>query len=378
MNAIPFYKPYMTGKELWYISQALNAGQLASNGQYTKKCCQWLTAKTGSLKVLLTNSCTTALEMAAILSNIELGDEVIVPSYTFVSSANAFVLQGATPVFVDIRPDTLNLDEKLVEEAITDRTRAIVAVHYAGVSCEMDTFKKIAQKHNLLLIEDAAQGVMSSYKGKALGSIGDLGCLSFHQTKNIISGKGGSLLINKFKFVDRSQIIGEKGTNRTRFFRGESDKYTWVDQGSSYLLGEIPASLLYAQLEEAEQITTTRMKIWQHYHQLLEPLEKSGKLRRPIIPSYCEHNAHMYYILLENLSTQTNLISYLKEKGINIAYPYVPLHSAPAGQRYGRPHGDLKQTNNVSQRLLRLPLFPALSSEQVEFVVSTINNFFTT
>ncbi len=377
MNSIPFHKPYMTGKELWYISQALNTGKLASNGNYTKKCCQLLEQATGSFKALVTHSCTAALEMAAILVDLEQGDEVIIPSYTFVSSANAFVMQGAIPVFVDIRSDTLNLDETLVEAAITERTRAIVPVHYGGVSCEMDALKKIARKHNLLLIEDAAQGFMSRYKGRPLGSIGDLGCFSFHETKNIVCGKGGTLLINAEKFADRAQIIGEKGTNRSQFFRGQSDKYTWVDKGSSYLLGEIIAAFLYAQLEEAEKITGARIEIWQHYHQSLEYLEQSGKLRRPIIPSYCEHNAHMYYILLENSSTQNNLINYFKEEGINIAYPYVPLHSSPAGLRYGRTHGELKQTNDISDRLLRLPLFPALTLDQVEFIVGTINKFFT-
>lgn len=375
MNYIPFNKPYMTGKELWYISKAHHAGQLAGDGSYTKKCHQWIEAKTGSSKALLTHSCTAALEMAAILADLEPGDEVIMPSYTFVSTANAFVLRGAIPVFIDIRPDTLNLDETLVEAAITERTRAIVPVHYAGVGCEMDTLQKIAEKYQLLLIEDAAQGMMASYKGKPLGSIGDLGCFSFHETKNIISGEGGALLINTPNFVGRAEIIREKGTNRSSFFRGQVDKYTWVDKGSSYLPGEIIAAFLYAQLEEAEKFTSARMKIWQYYHQLLEPLEQAGKLRRPIIPPHCEHNAHMYYIILKDLSTRTELIRHLKEKGINAVFHYVPLHSSPAGQHYGRICGSMDNTTILSERLLRLPLFPELELIQVEQIVRAIEVF---
>ncbi|MBD2292142.1 dTDP-4-amino-4,6-dideoxygalactose transaminase [Anabaena sphaerica FACHB-251] len=376
MTYIPFNKPYMTGKELWYISKAHHAGQLAGDGSYTKKCHQWIEAKTGTWKALLTQSCTAALEMAAILADLDPGDEVIMPSYTFVSTANAFVLRGAIPVFIDIRPDTLNLDETLVEAAVTERTRAIVPVHYAGVSCEMDTLQKMAHNYQLLLIEDAAQGVMSTYKGKPLGSIGDLGCFSFHETKNVISGEGGALLIHTPQFAERAEIIREKGTNRSQFFRGQVDKYTWIDQGSSYLPGEIIAAFLYAQLEEAEQITATRMQIWQHYHQLLEPLEQAGKLRRPIIPPYCQHNAHMYYILLQNLSTRTQLISYLQQKGIYAVFHYVPLHNSAAGQRYGRTHGNMNNTITVSECLLRLPLFPELELIQVEQVVRAIQDFF--
>lgn len=374
MSPIPFHRPYMTGKELWYISQAQQTGSLAGNGPYTKRCHHWLEEKIGVSKALLTHSCTAALEMAAILSNVKPGDEVILPSYTFVSTANAFVLQGAIPVFVDIRPDTLNINEALVEDAITDRTRAIVPVHYAGVACEMDTLQEIAQRYCLLLIEDAAQAIMSRYKGKFLGSIGDLGCFSFHETKNISSGEGGAILINTTSFEERSEIIREKGTNRSKFFRGETDKYTWVDKGSSYLPGEITAASLYAQLEEVEQITAMRMKIWNQYDQLLQPLEQSGELRRPIVPSYCEHNAHMYYILVENLSTQVSLISYLKNRDISAAYPYVPLHRSPAGKQYGRFQGELHQTDRLS--LLRLPLFPTLTSAQLEFIVDILYEFF--
>jgi dTDP-4-amino-4,6-dideoxygalactose transaminase len=349
MNKIPFNKPYMTGKELWYISQAHHAGKLAGDGNYTKKCHQWLESQTICHKALLTHSCTAALEMCAILADLEAGDEVIMPSYTFVSTANAFVLRGAVPVFIDIRPDTLNLDETLVEAAITDRTRAIVPVHYAGVGCEMDTLQHIAKKHQLLLIEDAAQGIMASYKGKPLGSFGDLGCFSFHETKNIIAGEGGALIINNVQFTGQAEIVREKGTNRSQFFRGQIDKYTWMEKGSSYLPGELIAAFLFAQMEDAEHITASRMQIWNDYHNLLEPLEKAGKLRRPIIPSYCKHNAHMYYILVENLSIRTGLISHLAEKGINAVFHYVPLHSAPAGINYARTHGDMTSTDSLKE-----------------------------
>lgn len=374
MNPIPFNKPYMTGKELWYISQAHHAGQLAGDGKYTKKCHQWLESQTNCHKALLTHSCTAALEMSAILADLKPGDEVIMPSYTFVSTANAFVLRGAVPVFVDIRSDTLNLDETLVEAAITDCTRAIVPVHYAGVGCEMDILQHIASKHQLLLIEDAAQGLMASYKDQPLGSFGDLGCFSFHETKNIISGEGGALIINNPQFTEPAEVIREKGTNRSKFFRGGVDKYTWISQGSSYLPGELIAAFLYAQFEEAQTIITTRLKIWEYYHQLLEPLEKAGKLRRPIIPSYCQHNAHMYYILLEDLETRTQLITHLKNQGINAVFHYVPLHSSPAGGYYGKVHGDMKNTNHVSDCLLRLPLFPELTLSQIETVVTAINS----
>jgi dTDP-4-amino-4,6-dideoxygalactose transaminase len=375
MNKIPFNKPYMTGKELWYISQAHHAGQLAGDGNYTKKCHQWLEAQTNCHKALLTHSCTAALEISAILADLEPGDEVIMPSYTFVSTANAFVLRGAVPVFVDIRPDTLNLDETLVEAAIRDRTRAIVPVHYAGVGCEMDTLQNIAQKHHLLLIEDAAQGLMASYKGQPLGSFGDLGCFSFHETKNIIAGEGGALIINNSRFTEQAEIIREKGTNRSKFFRGGVDKYTWINQGSSYLPGELIAAFLYAQLEEAEKIIAARLQVWDYYHQLLEPLEKSGKLRRPIIPPTCQHNGHMYYIILNNLQIRTSLISYLKEQGMSSVFHYVPLHSSPAGQHYGRVYGDMNNTNHVSDCLLRLPLFPELGLSQIETVVMAIDSF---
>ncbi|MFM7904814.1 MAG: dTDP-4-amino-4,6-dideoxygalactose transaminase [Microcystis sp.] len=373
---IPFNKPYMTGRELWLISQAHNSGQLAGDGSFTKRCHTWLENHFGSTKALLTHSCTSALEMSAILADIQPGDEVIMPSYTFVSTANAFVLRGGVPVFVDIRPDTLNLDENLVEAAITDRTRAIVPVHYAGVGCEMVPLQDLAYRYDLLLIEDAAQAMMATANGKPLGSQGHLGCLSFHETKNIISGEGGALLVNDARFAHRAEIIREKGTNRSQFFRGKVNKYTWVDIGSSYLPGEVIAAFLYAQLEEARSIISTRLTLWDHYHQRLEPLEQAGKLRRPIIPDHCQHNAHMYYILVEDLATRTALIQQLKQQGINSVFHYVPLHSSPAGQRYGRPHSSLIHTEELSDRLVRLPLFPELTLGQLEATVTAIQEFY--
>ena len=364
MKNIPFNKPYMTGRELWYIAQAHTNGHLAGDGMFTKKCHAWLEARTGTRKALLTHSCTAALEMAAILADIQPGDEVIMPSYTFVSTANAFVLRGGIPVFVDIRPDTLNIDESKIEAAITPRTKAIVPVHYAGVACEMDTIMDIAQRHNLLVIEDAAQAVMSTYKGKALGAIGHLGAYSFHETKNIISGEGGALLVNDERFAERAEIIREKGTNRSQFFRGQVDKYTWVDAGSSYLPGEVIAAFLWAQMEEAESITRMRLDIWQQYHQALASLENAGKLCRPIIPSGCQHNAHMYYILLESLEKRTEVIAQLKAQSILSVFHYVPLHSAPAGRKYSRTCGMMKHTDDLSDRLLRLPLWIGVEDDQ--------------
>ena len=361
---IPFNKPYMTGKELWYIAQAHAFGNLAGDGGFTRKCNGWLEQRTGTHKALLTHSCTAALEMAAILADLQPGDEVIMPSYTFVSTANAFVLRGAVPVFVDIRPDTLNIDETQIEAAITERTRAIVPVHYAGVGCEMDVIMAIARKHNLLVIEDAAQGIMSTYKGRPLGSIGHLGALSFHETKNIISGEGGALLVNDPALAERAEIIREKGTNRSQFFRGQVDKYTWVDVGSSYLPSELIAAFLWAQMEEAEEITRRRLALWGVYHQWLEGLEKAGKLRRPIIPKECVQNAHMYYILLPDLDRRTALITELKRHDIHPVFHYVPLHSSPTGIKHGRAHGDLKVTQELSDRLLRLPLWLGLEQHQ--------------
>lgn len=371
---VPFNRPHMTGKELFYIAEAHSNHMLAGDGPFTKKCHEWLEVKTGAKKALLTHSCTAALEMAAILADIRPGDEVIMPSYTFVSTANAFVLRGGVPVFVDIRPDTLNIDETLIEAAITAKTKAIVPVHYAGVACEMDTIMGIANRHKLMVIEDAAQGVLASYKGRSLGSIGHLGCYSFHETKNIISGEGGALLINDPALAERAEIVREKGTNRSKFFRGQVDKYTWVDIGSSYLPGEIIAAFLWAQMQEAEAITTQRLAIWTRYHAAIEALEQSRRLRRPIIPTGCEHNAHMYYLLLRDLADRTAFITAMKEEEINCVFHYVPLHSSPAGQRYGKIFGDLTVTNLTSARLIRLPLYAGLTESQQTRVIEVLGS----
>ncbi|SDY70278.1 dTDP-4-amino-4,6-dideoxygalactose transaminase [Nitrosomonas sp. Nm58] len=365
---IPFNKPFMTGKELWYISQAHANGHLAGDGVFTKKCSTWLEQHIGCKKALLTHSCTAALEIAAILINVKPGDEIIMPSYTFVSTANAFVLRGGVPVFVDIRPDTLNIDEALIEAAITPKTKAIVVVHYAGVSCEMDTIMAIAEKHNLLVIEDAAQGIMSTYKGRPLGSIGHLAALSFHETKNIISGEGGALLVNDSTFVEQAEIIREKGTNRSRFFRGQVDKYTWVDLGSSYLPSELIAAFLWAQMEDADIITKRRLSIWDTYHQNFELLEQQGRIRRPIIPVDCIHNAHMYYLLLPNLDRRTAFITALKKILIWAVFHYIPLHSSPMGEKYGRKSGELHETQLLSDKLVRLPLWLGLEEYQNEVI----------
>jgi dTDP-4-amino-4,6-dideoxygalactose transaminase len=361
---IPFNKPHMTGKELWYIAQAHHGGQLSGDGPFTKKCNAWLEKRTSAKKALLTHSCTAALEMTAMLAEIAPGDEVIMPSYTFVSTANAFVLRGAVPVFIDIRPDTLNIDEARIEAAITSRTKAIIVVHYAGVGCEMDTIMEIANRHKLIVIEDAAQGLMARYKGRALGSIGHMSTLSFHETKNVVSGEGGALLINDLEFAERAEIIREKGTNRSQFFRGQVDKYTWVDVGSSYLPGEIIAAFLWAQLEDATHITTRRMVLWERYHEAFEELEAQDKVRRPIIPNECEHNAHMYYLLLPSLEARTKFIAALRAKDIGAVFHYVPLHSSPAGQKYGRTAGAMLHTDTLSDRLVRLPLWPDLGKQQ--------------
>jgi len=370
---IPFNKPYICGKELSNIAQAHALGVMAGDGSFTKQCNNWLEQRIGCHKALLTHSCTAALEMCAVLADIKPGDEVIMPSYTFVSTANAFVLRGGVPVFVDIRPDTLNIDETLIEAAITSRTKAIVPVHYAGVGCEMDTIMDIAHRYNLFVIEDAAQGIMATFKGKALGSIGHLGTLSFHETKNITSGEGGALLINDQRLVDRAEVIREKGTNRSQYFRGQVDKYTWVDIGSSYLPGEIIAAFLWAQMEEAESITEKRLNIWSRYHEAFAPIESAGLLRRPVIPEHCRHNAHMYYILLDSLEARTALIAKLNEHGVNAVFHYVPLHSAPAGRKYGRTHGPLAHTEALANNLLRLPLWIGLDEEQQNSVIYSVS-----
>jgi dTDP-4-amino-4,6-dideoxygalactose transaminase len=377
MVAIPFNRPYMTGKELWYIAQAHAGGHMAGDGSFTKKCQAWLETRTEVHKALLTHSCTAALEMAAILADIQPGDEVILPSYTFVSTANAFVLRGAIPVFIDIRSDTLNLDETRIETAITEKTKAIVPVHYAGVGCEMDAIMAIARRHNLLVIEDAAQGILSTYKSRPLGSIGHLGTLSFHETKNIIAGEGGALLINDPMLVPRAEIIREKGTNRSQFFRGQVDKYTWVDIGSSYLPGEIIAAFLWAQMEEAQTITQRRLAIWSHYHAAFAEAEREGLVRRPIVPAHCTHNAHMYYLLLNSLEQRTAFIERLKQEGIHCVFHYVPLHSSPQGQRCGRAVGNMKNTLQLSDRLVRLPLWLGIE-DQLPIVIEEISRYFNT
>jgi dTDP-4-amino-4,6-dideoxygalactose transaminase len=364
MSIIPFNKPYMTGKELWYIANAHTRGHLAGDGVYTDLCHGWLEKLTGTDKALLTHSCTAALEMAAILSDIQPEDEVILPSYTFVSTANAFLLRGASLVFVDIRGDTLNLDESKIEEAITGKTKAIVPVHYAGVACEMDTINAIAKEYRLLVIEDSAQGIMSSYKNRPLGTIGHLGTLSFHETKNIISGEGGALLVNRADYIERAEIIREKGTNRCRFFRGEVDKYTWVDTGSSYLPSELVAAFLWAQMEEAEKITAARLQIWSRYHDAFYDLESTELVRRPVILDDCIHNAHMYYLLLPDADKRTRFISAMADEEVNCVFHYVPLHNSPMGKKYARQSGVLTNTESLSERLVRLPLWVGLGEDQ--------------
>lgn len=354
--------------------QVLSRGQLAGDGPFTKYCSEWLERTTGSAKALLTHSCTAALEMMALLLNIEPGDEIIMPSYTFVSTANAFVLRGGVPVFVDIREDTLNLDERLIEAAITKRTRAIVPVHYAGVACEMDSILEIAKRYSLHVVEDAAQGVMATYKGKALGSLGCLGAYSFHETKNIISGEGGALLINNEQLIQRAEIIREKGTDRSSFFRNEIDKYTWQEVGSSFLPSEISASILFAQLEEAKKITKQRLIIWENYHSLLEILEKQGLLRRQFVPSHCGHNAHMYYIVLAAHINRQLVLEALKNENVFSTFHYVPLHSSPGGKRYCRAQGDLDVTTRQSEQLIRLPLWVGLTKLEQERVVELLSD----
>jgi dTDP-4-amino-4,6-dideoxygalactose transaminase len=372
MEKIPFNQPLMNGKELQYIAEAHAQKHLSGDGPFTKRCHGWIEEQTGCAKALLTHSCTAALEMAALLLDIQPGDEIIMPSYTFVSTANAFVLRGGVPVFVDIREDTLNLDERLIEAAITPRTRAIAPVHYAGVACEMDTILDIARRHGLRVVEDAAQGVMASYKGRVLGSIGDLGTYSFHETKNVISGEGGALLVNDPEMALRAEIIREKGTDRSRFFRGQVDKYTWQEVGSSFLPGEITAAFLWAQLEDAQSITTQRLANWEYYHAALAPLEAQGLLRRPIVPADCQHNAHMYYVLMAPQIDRQAVLAELKRNEIFSVFHYVPLHSSPAGKRYGRTHGSLEVTNSLSDRLVRLPLWVGLTDAQQDRVVQVL------
>ena len=373
---INFNIPPYIGKEIEYIQEAIKNHKICGDGIFTKKCNEWFEKKMDVEKVLLTTSCTHALEMAAILTDIQPGDEVIMPSFTFVSTADAFVMRGAKIVFVDVREDTMNINEKLIEAAITEKTKAIVPVHYAGVACEMDTIMEIAKKYGLYVIEDAAQGVMSTYKGKALGTIGDFGCYSFHETKNYSMGEGGALLIKNKEFVERAEIIREKGTNRSRFFRGQVDKYTWVDLGSSYLPSDMNAAYLYAQLEEAEFINENRLKTWCYYNDELEELEIRGKIERPTIPKECIHNAHMYYIKVKNIEERAALIQYLKERDILSVFHYIPLHSSPAGKQFGRFEGEDKFTTKESERLLRLPMYFDLKIEDLENIIKAIKEFY--
>jgi len=363
---IPFNVPYMTGRELALIADAHASRHLSGDGKYTKLCNKWLEELSGAKAALLTHSCTAALEMSALLCDIKPGDEVIVPSFTFVTTVSSFVMRGAVPVFIDIRPDTLNMDETKIEAAITEKTRAIVPVHYAGVGCEIDKIVAIAKKHGLRVVEDNAQGVMSSFRGKPLGSFGDLAAVSFHETKNIISGEGGALYVNDAGLIEKAEIIREKGTNRARFYRGQVDKYTWEDLGSSYLPSEILAAFLWAQMKEAYEITDRRLNIWKKYHESFEGLEKAGKLRRPVVPEHCQHNAHMYYILLNSLEERTEFIANMRKKEIGCVFHYLPLHDSPAGRRFGRFDHELPVTRRVSDTLVRLPLWVGLEKDGLQ------------
>ncbi len=373
---IPFNLPSMVGRELEYIVEAVRAGHLAGDGAFTRRCQQWLEERCGARKVLLTHSCTAALEMAALLCDAGEGDEVIMPSFTFVSTANAFALRGARPVFVDVRPDTLNMDEKLIEGAITERTRAIVAVHYAGIGCDMDAIVALATRYGLPVVEDAAQALGATYRGRSLGTIADLGCWSFHETKNFISGEGGALVIQNPALIERAEIVREKGTNRTRFFRGEVDKYTWVGLGSSYLPSELVAAFLLAQLEHADEILVRRRAIFARYHDELSPLEAAGFVRLPIVPPDCVPNGHIFYIIVESEGVRDELLAYLDAAGVNAVFHYVPLHESPEGRRRGRCAGEMTNTESASRRLLRLPCYFALSEEQQDRVIDLVRRFF--
>lgn len=373
---IYFNNPPFVGNELEYVRQAIDNQKICGDGPFTKKCSQWIESKTGTSKALLTTSCTHATEMAALLLDIKPGDEVIMPSYTFVSTADAFVLRGAKAVFVDIRPDTMNIDENLIENAITERTKAIVPVHYAGVSCEMDKIMEIALKYNLKIVEDAAQGILSTYKGKMLGTIGDFGCYSFHETKNYSMGEGGALLIRDPDYIEKAEIVREKGTNRSKFFRGQIDKYTWVDAGSSYLPSDLNAAYLWAQLEQADKIFDNRMRTWNLYYELLTDLQKQGVISLPVVPEHCTHNAHMFYIKVKDLDERTHLIDFLKEQGILAVFHYIPLHTAPAGRKFGVFCGEDRYTTKESERLVRLPMYYGLEEEKVVYIVNKIKDFY--
>ena len=373
---INFNVPPFTGREMIYIKQAVDAQKICGDGQFTAKCNKWIENKTGCEKALLTTSCTHATELAALLADIRPGDEVIMPSYTFVSTADAFVLRGATPVFVDIRPDTMNIDETLIEDAITEHTKAIVPVHYAGVGCEMDVIMDIARRHNLMVIEDAAQGIMSTYKGQALGAIGDMGCFSFHETKNFSMGEGGALLMKDSRFIEDAEIFREKGTDRSKFFRGQVDKYRWVNYGSSYLPSDMNAAYLWAQLELADEITKARMDRWNQYDALLRDLADKGLIEQPFVPDYCTHNAHMYYIKVRDLEQRSDFINFMKSKDVLTVFHYVPLHTAPAGIKYGRFHGEDNFTTRESDRLVRLPMYYALTEDDVNYICECVHEYF--
>ena len=373
---INFNVPPFTGKEYEYIRQAVEAQKICGDGQFTKKCNEWIEQDTGCEKALLTTSCTHATELAALLADIKPGDEVIMPSYTFCSTADAFVMRGAVPVFVDIRPDTMNIDEKLIEEAVTSKTRAIVPVHYAGVGCEMDTIMDIATRHNLFVIEDAAQAIMAKYKGQSLGTIGDFGCFSFHETKNFSMGEGGAILLRDGAYTEKAEIFREKGTDRSKYYRGQVDKYRWQDFGSSYLPSELNAAYLWAQLELARTITDARIDSWNSYYEQLKPLMQMGVAELPFVPDYCEHNAHMFYLKLENMDIRTRFIDYLKEQGIYAVFHYIPLHSAPAGVKYGRFFGEDVYTTKESERLVRLPMYYGLLPQEVDYICEKVTAFF--
>ncbi len=373
---INFNVPPFTGKEMEYVMQAVQNQKICGDGSFTKQCSEWLERQTNTKKCLLTTSCTHALEMSALLADIQPGDEVIMPSYTFVSTADAFVLRGAKVVFVDIRPDTMNIDEELIEDAVTDKTKAIVPVHYAGVACEMDKIMEIAKKHKLLVIEDAAQGMLATYKGQQLGAIGDFGCYSFHETKNFSMGEGGALLIQDERYIEDAEIFREKGTDRSKYYRGQVDKYRWMNYGSSYLPSDMNAAYLWAQLELAEEITKARLDRWNQYHEGLKPLQERGILELPVVPADCVHNGHMYYAKAKDLEERTALIDYLKENGILSVFHYVPLHSAPAGLKFGRFHGEDKYTTSESERLFRLPMYYTLKEEEAAYCIGKVKEFY--
>ena len=373
---INFNVPPFTGKEIEYIREAVDNQKICGDGPFTHKCSEWIEQRTGTAKALLTTSCTHATELAALLLDIKEGDEVILPSYTFVSTADAFVLRGATAVFVDIRPDTMNIDENLIEDAITDRTRAILPVHYAGVGCEMDTIMDIARRHGLAVVEDAAQGIMSTYKGRALGAIGDFGCYSFHETKNYSMGEGGALLIQDERYIERAEIFREKGTDRSKYYRGQIDKYRWQDYGSSYLPSDMNAAYLYAQLEMADEINDIRRARWDQYRELLTPLAEAGRISLPFVPEDCVHNAQMFYIKTKDITERCALIDYLKERDILSVFHYIPLHTAPAGIKYGRFHGEDRYTTAESERLLRLPMYYRLTADEVTYICDQVSSFY--